>query len=81
MKTENTIYAQVGAFGTRENAERRLAALRSGGIGTAFVAEDTSGSSTLYRVRVGPIKNALQYDLLVEELENLGISEPYLVTE
>lgn len=81
QRAENTIYAQVGAFGTRENAERRLAALRSGGIGTAFVAEDTSGSSTLYRVRVGPIKNALQYDLLVEELENLGISEPYLVTE
>jgi len=80
-KIENTIYAQVGAFGTRENAERRLAALRSGGIGTAFVAEDTSGGSNLYRVRVGPIKNALQYDLLVEELENLGISDPYLVTE
>jgi rare lipoprotein A len=78
---ENTIYAQVGAFGDRENAMRRLAALRAIGIGTSFVVEDTASSPTLYRVRIGPIRDVTQYDLLVEELEQLGISEPYLVTE
>jgi rare lipoprotein A len=78
---ENTIYAQVGAFGDPENAARQLAALRAGGIGTSFVVEDTSSSPTLYRVRIGPIRDVTQYDLLVEELEALGISEPYLVTE
>jgi len=80
-KAENTIFAQVGAFGSRENAQSRLASLRSGGIGTAFIVEDTSSGSTLYRVRVGPIKGVLQYDLLVEELENLGITDPYLITD
>lgn len=78
---ENRIFAQVGAFGSRENADGRVAALRSGGIGTVFVVEDTASDQTLYRVRIGPIKNVLQYDLLVEELDNLGIADPYLVTE
>ena len=78
---ENTIYVQVGAFGDRENAMRQLAALQAGGIGTSFVVEDTASSPTLYRVRVGPVLDVTQYDLLVEELDRLGISDPYLVTE
>jgi rare lipoprotein A len=81
VEHENTIYVQVGAFGDRENANRRLAALRSGGIGTSFVVEDTSTSPALYRVRIGPVRDVTQYDLVVEELERLGISDPYLVTE
>jgi rare lipoprotein A len=77
----NRIFVQVGAFGSPENAQRRLGALRSSGIGNSFVLEDTSSSPTLYRVRIGPIKGVVQYDILVEELENLGINDPYLVTE
>lgn len=80
-KTENRIFVQVGAFGSRENAQRRLAALQSRGIGMAFVLKDTKTSPTLFRVRIGPIKGVEQYDLIVEELEILGITEPYLVTE
>lgn len=77
----NKIYVQVGAFGSRENAQRRLSQLRSGGIGIGFIMEDLSSNPTLYRVRLGPIKGVLQYDILVEELENMGIKDPYLVTE
>ena len=77
----HTIYVQVGAFGSRENADRRLGVLKSGGIGTAFVIKDTSSDPALYRVRIGPIKDVVQYDILVEELENLGISDPYLINE
>ena len=54
---------------------------RSGGIGTGFVLEDTSSSQTLYRVRLGPIRGAEQYDLLVDELSKLGIGDPILVTQ
>jgi len=78
---ENNIYVQVGAFGDLDNAQRRLADLRSAKLGNTFVIEDTSQSPALYRVRIGPIKSVLQYDILVEELENLGINDPYLVTE
>ena len=81
LTSGNRVYVQVGAFATRENAKRRMAALRSRGIGTSFVLEDTASSQTLYRVRIGPIKNVVQYDIIVEELETLGITDPYLVTE
>ena len=78
---ESKIYVQVGAFSSRENAQRRLNELRSGGIGLGFVLEDKTRDQTLYRVRLGPIKGVVQYDVLVEELESLGITDPYLVTE
>ena len=75
------IFAQVGAFGDRANAERRLSLLASAGIGNAFIHEDRSESPSLLRVRIGPVPNVLQYDILVEELENIGILDPYLLVE
>lgn len=78
---ESTIFVQVGAFGDAENARRRFALLRSGGIGDAFVLEDNSTTPALYRIRIGPIVDVLQYDSLVAQLRNLGISETHLITE
>ena len=78
---DNKIFVQVGAFGSRDNADRRLNLLRSGGIGTAFVVVDLAEDPVLYRIRIGPIRGVEQYDLLVDELSNLGIADPYLVTE
>jgi rare lipoprotein A len=78
---EDRIFVQVGAFGSRENAQRRLSALHGANILAAFVVEDTSVSPSLYRVRIGPIRGIVQYDIVVEELENLGISDPYLISE
>ncbi len=80
-KTEADVYVQVGAFGDAENARRRFALLRRGGVGNAFVLEDYSQSPALYRVRIGPIADVVQYDSLVARLQNLGISETHLVTE
>lgn len=73
------IFVQVGAFGSRENAERQLAALRAGGIGKVFVLKDKANN--LYRVRIGPVKDVAQYDILADELNDLGITNPYLITE
>lgn len=78
---EHQVFVQVGAFSSRDNAERRLALLRSGGIGTGFVHEESAAAAPLYRVRIGPITGVEHYDLLVEELATLGIDDPYLVTE
>jgi rare lipoprotein A len=75
------LYMQVGAFGESENAERRLRLLASAGIAGGIIYEDQSVSPSLYRVRIGPIADVVQYDVLVEELEYLGISDPYLITE
>lgn len=78
---DHKIFVQVGAFGDRNNAERRLALLLSGGIANAFVHEDRSSGNTLFRVRIGPVAGVIQYDILVDELENLGIMDPYLISE
>ena len=75
------IFVQVGAFGDRINAERRLALLSASGISNAFIHEDRSTVPTLLRVRIGPVADVVQYDILVEELENIGILDPYLVAE
>lgn len=75
------IFVQVGAFGDKVNAARRLALLSKGGIDNSFVDEDNSTATPLYRVRIGPVANVLQYDLLVEELEALGILDPYLLSQ
>jgi rare lipoprotein A len=77
----NKIYVQVGAFGSRENAERRSTALSAAHIANVFIHADTGVSPTLYRVRIGPIHDVIQYDVIVEELENIGIPDPYLLTE
>lgn len=78
---EENIFVQVGAFGEIGNARRRFTLLRDGGIASAFVHEDNSSTPTLYRVRIGPIADAIQYDSIVEELQKLGITDTHLVTE
>ncbi len=75
------IFVQVGAFGDRANAVRRLQFLLRSGIDKAFVFEDQSTGSSMFRVRIGPVADAIQYDVLIEELEGLGIADPYLITE
>ena len=80
FQQDNEIFVQVGAFGDRENAERRRAALMSGGISGAFIFADEAAKPPMYRVRIGPIGDVDDYDALVLKLETLGISDPYLVT-
>jgi rare lipoprotein A len=78
--TANKVFIQVGAFGSIENASRRLTALRSGGISGAAMHEDKSASPPLYRVRIGPINSVAQYDHIAGQLAELGIQDPILVT-
>jgi rare lipoprotein A len=80
VQANNDIFVQVGAFGDRENAERRRSALLSGGIGGAFIFADEAATPPMYRVRIGPIDGVDAYDALVLKLETLGITDPYLIT-
>jgi len=80
IEKSNEIFVQVGAFGDRANAERRQSALITGGISGVFVFADEAATPPIYRVRVGPISGVDDYDGLVNKLETLGISDPYLVT-
>ncbi len=55
--------------------------LAQAGIGSASIHEERTAERVLYRVRIGPIADVVQYDVLVEELENIGIDDPYLIVE
>lgn len=81
VTAETRLYVQVGAFGDEENARRRFAMLQQGGVGPAFVDEDATSSPALYRVRIGPIADVMQYDSIVLRLQDLGISDAHLVRE
>jgi rare lipoprotein A len=77
----NKLYVQVGAFSDRSNAERRLGELSRAGISSAFIHEERSTDRVLYRVRIGPVADVVQYDVIVDDLEDMGISDPYLISE
>lgn len=77
----NQIYIQVGAFSERKNAQKSLSNLLINGVNNALIHEDFSKDESLYRVRIGPILNVTQYDLLVKDLDDLGIKEKYLITD
>lgn len=79
--TASKVYVQVGAFGERDNAERRYRMLNGQGIGNAFVHRDEASDPELYRVRIGPIDDVDQYDAVVAQLQRLGISDSHIVTE
>jgi rare lipoprotein A len=76
----NDIYVQVGAFGSRDNAERRRALLRQNDIGNVEIRVDETRSPALYRVHIGPVQDVFAYDRIVDELAGIGINDPYLVT-
>lgn len=74
-------FVQVGAFGNRDNANRRKALLEQNGIEDVRIHTDAGVTPALYRVRIGPIYEVVQYDVIVAQLERLGITDPYLVPE
>ncbi|MGB5247744.1 MAG: septal ring lytic transglycosylase RlpA family protein [Woeseia sp.] len=78
---ENRVFLQVGAFGERQNAERRHQLLAGNGISGAFVVEEPGAEKPLFRVRIGPLADVEDYDLLVAQLADLGITESHIVTE
>ncbi len=78
--TDAGIFVQAGAFGDRNNAQRRYDMLRARGIGEVVVHKDNDSSPALYRIRIGPINDVAQYDAIVQRLQNMGISNAHLVT-
>ena len=51
------------------------------GIHNGFIHWDTSVDPAIYRVRIGPVANVVQYDQLVDKLAGIGIADPYLISE
>jgi rare lipoprotein A len=75
------LYLQVGAFGDRSNAQKMQQQLNNHGISNVVIRHDKSSEPALYRVRLGPITDVDEYDLLVKRVNGIHIKETHLVTE
>jgi rare lipoprotein A len=79
--TARMMYVQVGAFSERQNAEDLGHRLRQQGLGNVVIRYDASAGPGLYRVRIGPVANAGEYDAVVSRVTRLNVGTPRLVTE
>jgi Flp pilus assembly protein TadD/cell division protein FtsN len=71
-------YVQAGAFATEDRADKLAATLDSMG---ARVSPTTVGGRSLYRVRIGPFKDAQQANDALDVAKSLGHTDVKVVTE
>ena len=75
------VYAQVGAFSDRDNALRLVGTLKAGGYDAVFVLSASDSAGELHRVRIGPLADLDEYDVLTERLASIGVNESRLIVE
>jgi rare lipoprotein A len=69
----NPIVLQVASFSTRENADRALATLERAGIAQARVLGAEVAGQRVWRLRVGPLAEAVESELIAR-LAGLGFA-------
>ena len=80
MAHENqTLYLQVGAFSSRDNARRMQADLLSQNIGAVRIVEATTDAGTFFKVQVGPLASHMEANRVTQELKTLGISNSHSI--
>lgn len=78
---EPSIFLQVGAFSSRDNAEVQKRRLLSGNIVPAFVDQVATARGPMHRVRVGPLESVALADELTHDIEALGFESPQIVIQ
>ena len=82
MAHENqTLYLQVGAFSSRDNARRMQADLLSQNIGAVRILEATTDTGTYFKVQVGPLASHMEANRVTQELKTLGISNSHSIVQ
>jgi len=79
--TAPDLFLQVGAFAELDNAERLRSRLRRHDIETVRIQPARREPAPVYRVRVGPLPDVEQADLLAKRLTKLGMGPPHVVIE
>lgn len=75
------MFVQVGAFGQQQNALELKRRLEQRGFANVVIRYDARTQPALYRVRVGPVRDAAEYDAVVARVAELDGSTPRLVVE
>ena len=73
-----TNWLQLGSFAQADNAERLLARLSAAGIHNARIERRQDPGGERFRVRLGPLANAMELDDYIERLRLLGIGDARL---
>ncbi|RDH91872.1 MAG: septal ring lytic transglycosylase RlpA family lipoprotein [endosymbiont of Seepiophila jonesi] len=82
VATEATrLYLQVGAFGSRDNADRLQSRLQNDLDTNVRVLKGRSADQLVYRVQVGPISGVDGADSLSRRLDGLGIRDTHVVIQ
>lgn len=76
----NGFYIQVGSFSDPVNANKLKHKLNAFGKDLVNVTQVVVSGNTLYRVRIGPLTDIDQADLIVSNLSNYGVHEHRIVT-
>ena len=77
-----TMYLQIGAFSSRNNAERLKKRLSSSELpGSLQISEGLSNQKPIYRVRIGPLASVESADKLTQFLVDQGIESPRVVID
>ena len=75
------LYVQAGAFADPANADRLVARLHDGGYRTIFVRDDVLAGRKMYRVRIGPVADVLEFDRVIAALEHAGVHDAHVALE
>jgi cell division protein FtsN len=78
MAIAGTYYVQAGAFNTSDRAGLAVAGLEQLG---ARVMPGTSQGRPIFRVRIGPFRNAAQAQAAIEQVQALGRKDVLIVKE
>lgn len=81
LGSKPSIYLQVGAFSDASNAERLAERLRAAKLGDVQVIQAQSGGRTIRRVRVGPLPDAEQADVIARRIEAMGLPHPQVAVD
>ena len=70
-----TLYLQVGAFSSHENAIRMQQEIQAQNIGSVRIVEVSNDNGVLYKVQIGPLASIREADQVTRALKPLGINE------
>jgi cell division protein FtsN len=75
------VYLQVGAFGSKQNADQLRSRLLAQVSAPVQVRTASAGGGQLYKVQVGPLPSRDQAGDMTRRLTALGLAKPMLVAQ
>ncbi|HLS05382.1 MAG TPA: SPOR domain-containing protein, partial [Wenzhouxiangella sp.] len=73
------VYIQAGAFSEKARAKNLERELRRAGLKPVSISRARTRAGRLWRVRLGPVKNADKAISAVEQITRLGLGQPRYV--